>query len=156
MPDLASGVMVVRPMVCADVQAVLGLERDLFAEPMTEQQIRAALDNQDVGLVAQLSGQVVGYVLARAGGGEADLLTIGVSRQCQRQGGAALLLKTLLSTLRQAGIEKLFLEVRESNRAACSVYRTAGFVGIGRRKNYYRAGPAREDALLFALDLHKT
>ncbi len=148
------GAMSVRPMVCADMIAVLEHERDLFTDPMTQQQLASALDNQDICLVAELSGRVVGHLLARAGGGEADLLTIAMARQYQRRGGAALLLRALLPALRDTGIEKLFLEVRESNHAAASVYRTAGFVATGRRKNYYQAGTVCEDALLFVLDLH--
>jgi [ribosomal protein S18]-alanine N-acetyltransferase len=43
--------------------------------------------------------------------------------------------------------------VRPSNSAALELYRRAGFVRIGVRKDYYRAAGGREDALVFARSL---
>ena len=50
-------------------------------------------------------------------------------------------------------LETIFLEVRETNRAAYQLYSKIGFQEIGRRKNYY-SEPV-EDALMMKHDLRK-
>ncbi len=53
-----------------------------------------------------------------------------------------------LEEARAAGAQRVFLEVRESNRAATALYARHGFQAAGRRENYY-AAPA-EAALILA------
>jgi [ribosomal protein S18]-alanine N-acetyltransferase len=60
------------------------------------------------------------------------------------------LLRYLLKEVRQKGAQTVFLEVRESNRAAFALYRKCGFQQSGRRKAYYRQ--PTEDAILYQLD----
>ena len=47
-------------------------------------------------------------------------------------------------------MERIFLEVRESNLAAQALYLSRGFVNDGRRKNYYLDEQGMEDALIFS------
>ena len=49
-------------------------------------------------------------------------------------------------TLMDAGVDCLFLDVRESNAPARALYAACGFRESGRRSAYYRA--PREDAIL--------
>ena len=86
-----------------------------------------------------------GFVLARAAGGEAEILTLAVLPAARRQGvGAALLAAALQgAVLRAAAV--MFLEVAAGNAAALALYRAAGFVEVGRRRRYYADG---DDALV--------
>ena len=52
------------------------------------------------------------------------------------------------------GVESVFLEVRESNHAARTLYASRAFQGIGRRRGYYRV--PMEDALLLKRELGPT
>ncbi|MEI9967207.1 MAG: GNAT family N-acetyltransferase [Terracidiphilus sp.] len=62
-----------------------------------------------------------------------------------------MLLHTLLTELRVAGVIEITLEVRASNHAALAFYSRAGFSQTGTRPAYY-ADPV-EDAVLMRLEL---
>jgi ribosomal protein S18 acetylase RimI-like enzyme len=62
----------------------------------------------------------------------------------------------LLDRAREAGMDDALLEVRPSNTLAISLYRSMGFVEIGRRRGYYQADGGREDALVLRLTLAET
>jgi len=94
---------------------------------------------------------VVGFIMAQVAGGEAEILTLGVHKDRQRQGIATRLLAAILCAAGQRKLERLYLEVAASNRAAIAFYQRAGFAPIGRRAAYYqRARQRAEDALLLA------
>jgi len=80
------------------------------------------------------------------------LENIVVSPLFRREGIGRRLLEELLSRARESGGDALFLEVRESNTAARSLYEQAGFQLTGRRKNYYK--DPREDGILYRRNLH--
>jgi ribosomal-protein-alanine N-acetyltransferase len=82
---------------------------------------------------------------------EAEILNIEVEPHRRRRGIGAALLQAAIRRCRQAGVSRLFLEVRESNYAAIRLYQRAGFERVGRRKGYYQ-NPV-EDAVLFSLTL---
>ena len=87
--------------------------------------------------------------LKRAKAVAAELETIAVAPESQRQGLGKSLFQALAAELKAAGVGELQLEVRASNRPAQSFYRALGFVETGRRKAYY-ADPI-EDAVLMGL-----
>lgn len=84
------------------------------------------------------SGDVAGFTLCRVAGPEVELLLIAVSPQQQGLGLGRMLVTTAADDARQRGATELFLEVRENNLAARALYRTTGFVDIGRRADYYK------------------
>jgi ribosomal-protein-alanine acetyltransferase len=89
--------------------------------------------NQDCQ-VAVSSGRVVGFLATRATApDEGEILNIAVAPDFRRAGIARILMETLLGS----GGRAWFLEVRESNYAAISFYKTLGFQAAGRRENYY-------------------
>lgn len=144
-----------------DARAMAALHRHLFDPPWSDDSI-AALMAPPTGfaLAAILSppcpsrGGLAGFLLARAAAGEAEILTIGVAPECQRQGLARRLLENTFPALSARGARRLFLEVADDNAAALALYRGLGFSEAGRRRAYYarRAGPAA-DALILARDL---
>jgi len=77
---------------------------------------------------------------------QAELETIAVAKDVQRQGIATQLLTELIAILKQREITEVMLEVRESNHTARSLYRSLGFVETGRRSGYY--SDPKEDAIL--------
>lgn len=96
---------------------------------------------------------LLGLVLARAGGGEAEILTIGVdpAARCRRIGRR--LLAAAAATALAAGADSLFLEVAEDNDEALRLYERFGFYLVGIRPAYYARGPLRVAARTLRCDL---
>jgi ribosomal-protein-alanine N-acetyltransferase len=85
--------------------------------------------------VAETGDEIAGFVVVReVFPGEQEILNLAVATHYQRHGIATALLKQVLEKSGQ-----VFLEVRESNAAALTLYRKLGFVKVGRRPNYYQA-----------------
>ena len=63
------------------------------------------------------------------------------------------LLDHLQRQLRQQGVNRLLLEVREGNLPALSLYRQYGLTEFGRRRGYYPAAGGREDAILMDMPI---
>jgi ribosomal-protein-alanine acetyltransferase len=80
-----------------------------------------------------------------------ELENIVVSNDTRRNGLGTLLLNHLISKARESQAASIFLEVRESNRAARALYEKLGFENKGSRKNYY-ANP-QENGVLYRLNL---
>lgn len=93
------------------------------------------------GLIAARGGMAI----ARAAGGEAELLTLGVAPEARRQGLGRALVRAVLTEAAARGAAQLFLEVKADNTAALALYRGAGCVEVGRRRRYYADG---NDALV--------
>jgi [ribosomal protein S18]-alanine N-acetyltransferase len=124
--------------------------RTPFADPWSEPSFREALGAAwSFGLVAEVGGDIVGYLIAREAGGSGEILNLAVDPPRRRGGVGRILLDAGLATLRRRGAEEIFLEVRESNLAAQALYLGAGFRPVGQRAGYYR-NPL-EDALVLRL-----
>jgi [ribosomal protein S18]-alanine N-acetyltransferase len=82
-----------------------------------------------------------------------ELLNICVDHKFQRQGVGQCLLQYVIAQAKRLGVKSIRLEVRASNLSAISLYRSLDFIEVGIRKNYYATTAAREDALLFVLQL---
>ncbi|HEY1952645.1 MAG TPA: ribosomal protein S18-alanine N-acetyltransferase [Gemmatimonadaceae bacterium] len=130
-----------RPATEADLRGIVQIERAAFADPWSEESFRRLLDGHSAIFqvaAAQPDSLVVGYVIAFSMGADAELLNIAVDPEHRLEGIAGQMLDALLATLAARGVGNVFLEVRESNVAARSLYRSRGFAEIGRRRNYYR------------------
>ena len=84
------------------------------------------------------AGKLAGFLVVRAVVAEAELLNLCVAPEKRRTGLAAALLHEAVDELRRTRVERLFLEVRESNTPAISFYEKHQFRETGRRPGYYR------------------
>lgn len=91
-------------------------------------------------LVAEADGEVLGYVAGSLVVDVAELQRLVVTASARRRGVARALLEALLALARDAGAERVLLEVRADNEGARAFYATAGFVEVGTRPRYYRDG----------------
>lgn len=71
--------------------------------------------------------------------GEWEIENIAVQGPARRRGLGSRLLGEFLDLVRERGGEEVFLEVRESNRAARALYEKWGFLEAGVRKSYYQS-----------------
>lgn len=153
---------IIRPANANDIPAVMTLDRGCTtAVHWTEHRYQQIfqLGIQGLVLVAQRSssnattdaGRVLGFLVARHIAFEWELENIVVDPGVRRNGLGTRLLQGLLAEARQTNSDRIFLEVRESNAAARTMYEKAGFRQTGRRKLYY-ADPL-EDAILYRCEL---
>jgi ribosomal-protein-alanine N-acetyltransferase len=84
-----------------------------------------------------------GFVLARAAGGEAEILTLAVAPAARGRGLGRALLKAAIAQAEALGAAALFLEVGGDNPHALALYASLGFVQVGMRKGYYTGKDAQ-------------
>lgn len=103
-----------------------------------------------LALLAQQSGEPVGFILLRQAADEAEIITLAVQPEQRRLGVARRLLSVGLDKMAGRGARQCFLEVAEDNAAARALYVAAGFAEVGRRPGYYRdaAGQPRDAVLM--------
>ena len=139
--------MTIVKMTRDHVKAVAELEKICFRDPWSENSVASELDNSlALWLVAEVDGEVAGYIGSQTVMGETDMMNVAVHPEYRRQGVAERLVISLIEHLRLRSSHCLTLEVRASNEPAKNLYAKIGFVEIGCRKNYYRN--PKEDALI--------
>lgn len=95
--------------------------------------------------------KIVGVLVASKTTVESDVYMVAVREEYKRQGIGQQLFHYFISYCQEAGLETIFLEVRESNTPAYNLYTSLGFQEIGRRRSYY--SQPIEDALMMKFDL---
>jgi ribosomal-protein-alanine N-acetyltransferase len=142
-----------RAMTLGDVDEVSRIEQEVQSYPWTRGNFIDALSRGYTCSVDDAGGEIRGYAILMPVLQEAELLNIGVAAGQQRKGVGRALLLEMLDMACARNILRVFLEVRASNAAALALYRSAGFVGIGVRRGYYRNANGSEDAITMACDL---
>lgn len=125
------------------------LEKSCFSsEPWSLESIISALEREDIfyKILFDEENDPIGYFIASSSYEEAELYRIAVLPSYRRMGSGKRLMEDFLNSCPKE-VEKIFLEVRESNAAAVSLYEKSGFEIISRRKNYY----GNEDGLIYCL-----
>ena len=140
-----------------DLDAVMQVMDDsfdpCFGEAWTAPQCAGLMPMPGVWLTLakDAGGEPLGFALGRVVLREAELLLLAVRRDRQGQGVGQLLLDRFMLNATTKGVDKLHLEVRDGNHAI-KLYQRAGFVEVGRRKNYYTG---RDGQIYDALTLFK-
>jgi ribosomal-protein-alanine acetyltransferase len=91
-----------------------------------------------LALVREEGRKVIGFIIGRQVGEEAEILNAAVIVTKRRKGEGGALLKAMMDEFRARQVSRVFLEVRESNEAGIAFYRKHGFSKTGRRAGYYR------------------
>ncbi|MEC9261937.1 MAG: ribosomal protein S18-alanine N-acetyltransferase [Pseudomonadota bacterium] len=97
--------------------------------------------------------QVIGFAILLVVLDEVTLMDIAISKELRGQGAGKRMLGFVINRCKQLNASACFLEVRESNLAAHTLYLTNGFKLLERRKGYYPTKEGREDALMMSLPL---
>jgi [ribosomal protein S18]-alanine N-acetyltransferase len=101
-----------------------------------------------VALVIEEGDGVKGFLVGRqVAEDEWEIENVAVSGPARRRGLGSRLLGEFLALVRDRRGKNVFLEARETNRAARALYEKWAFIEAGRRKNYYQE-PC-EDAVIF-------
>ena len=140
--------MSIRAAVAADVPAIATLERDnlgidAWSQALIAEGVAGRLPTVRY-LVAEWgtegAASVVGHAVASLVGDIAELQRIAVAPAYRRRGMATALLGAVVAAARDAGADRLLLEVREDNADALAFYAAHDFIEVDRRRRYYRDG----------------
>lgn len=144
--------IIVRELKVEDSAAVEEMEQQIFSDSWSEKSVLETVQQkQSVCFAAEKAGHLLGYLLAYHAADEAEIARIAVQKEARRQGAAGKLMQALEHYCEEHKMEKLLLDVRESNEAARSFYTKNGFVEDGIRQGFY-VNPS-EDAVLMSRQL---
>lgn len=131
--------VIIREMCADDITFVAENEKKNFSTPWREADLTKALDHPtELFYVATLKAKRVGYIGLMLSLDSADILNVCVVDEYRGRGVATKILSFVLDQLSDRGIDKVFLEVRQSNLSARALYEKFGFVYLNKRKNYYK------------------
>ncbi len=152
--DAGAGVTI-RAMAEGDLDRVMEIAASLGTAPdWARTAYEAAIAGGDgpkrIALAAELSGEAIGFAVARVIAPLAEIETIAVAGKAQGRGYGSALLWAMLEELKAADAGEVELEVRSANAGALRLYQRAGFREVGRRRGYYREPD--EDAVLLRLE----
>jgi len=134
-----------RKMIISDLERVLEIEEGIFSSPWTEEMFIHEIEMHD-SFICVSKDEIEGYICGWNIIDEYHITNVGVDKKFQSKGVASFMLGQLLSMRIETGMRYFFLEVRESNQKAISLYLKFGFEVIGKRKKYYTE--PQEDALI--------
>lgn len=138
--------MTIREMTAADIPMVTELGRTSFSDFWNEDMFGDELKKDySYYYVCEKDGKTAGYIGIWCIYETAELVRVCTSPNARRCGIADTLMNAALEKSGECGCERIMLEVRKSNTAACALYEKYGFSYIGVRKGYYSGG---EDALI--------
>ena len=129
------------------LDSLFELEKLCFSIPWSKKLFENDISNKNAHyILAVLNGKVIGYCGLYKVLDEADITNIAVHPDFRRQGLAKRMLENIIEYCVVNKIDKITLEVRESNTSAINLYVKEGFKVVGERKNYYSDN--RETAIL--------
>ncbi|OIN28164.1 ribosomal protein S18-alanine N-acetyltransferase [Vibrio barjaei] len=132
------------------LDAILSIENMAHSHPWKASMITDLNGRGAFNYVLMADERVVGYFYAQNIVGEVSLLNIAVSPREQGKGYGRALLNHFLEQCESREAESAWLEVRESNQAAVSLYLDEGFNEVDRRRDYYPSDQGREDAVIMS------
>jgi ribosomal-protein-alanine N-acetyltransferase len=146
------GALQMRDLQPSDLPAVMEIERAAFTSPWQRTTFEGLLRRTDTDLLAVTAGErLVGYAVCWTILDQSELGNVAVHPDERGRGIGRLLVRAALERACGRGADECYLEVRESNWTAQTLYASCGFEAIGRRRRYYTS-PV-EDALVMRVRL---
>lgn len=148
-----------RQATTADVRIIAEIERYSFPKPWDPDIFRyMALHPRGaptttgslLHMIVLAQGQdIISYAVWEEKCNEGHLMNLAVAPQHRNKGFGKLILRGIVDNMRQKGIVRLELEVRENNAIARRLYEGEGMMPAGRVEGFYGA----TDAIIYSLDL---
>jgi ribosomal-protein-alanine N-acetyltransferase len=137
----------IRWMIRRDMPEVLAIEQECFEFPWYEDDfIRCLRQRNCIGMVAEASERVVGFMVYELHKHRLHVLNFAVGAKFQRRGIGSQLTRKLVSKLSHDRRSRIMLEVRETNLPAQLFFRNVGFRAVSVLRKFYEDTP--EDAYL--------
>lgn len=131
-------------------QILESLHSDGFPNPWMSHIFEDMLTLRNVYGFMAIVPDPAGFIMIRAAAEEAEILTLAVIPSHRRKGLGRALVKKALNHLKVFGTTVCHLEVASDNIAAQRLYRSSGFVQVGRRAGYYARQEGGMDAVLMS------
>lgn len=133
----------------SDFQTLWRIDQECFAPDLAYSRTELAgyIHRQSsVTVVAELKGEIAGYIVAERGGRKAGhIITLDVRQQARRSGLGSQLMAAAEERLCALGCSSVLLEVAVDNAAAIAFYHGHGYATLATIPRYYND---RTDALL--------
>lgn len=144
--------MLIRKATIEDILPIVLLEEKVFHETLGEKFIYDEISINPFSrmYIIEENKKMIGFLGLRVDE-QAEVMNFAIDPSYQHQGYGSLILRFALQELKNEGIKKLSLEVRESNEQAQKFYKKFGFVKSHKRKSYYKT----EDAIVFVKEVDK-
>lgn len=144
----------VRWLIRRDMPEVLDIESASFEYPWSHDDFISCLQQRNcIGMVAELDGEVVGYIIYEMERSEFHVLNVAVRPDCRRRGVGQQLIEKVIGKLRPRQRTRINLEVRETNLAAQLFFRRFGFQAVTVLKDFY--DDTAEDAYMMTYQLQE-
>ena len=144
--------VLIRKMVHRDLDEVVAIENKVFTDPWTYNAFKTDLYNDMAyPMVAVFDEEVIGYACVYVVAGEVQISNIAVETEFRKRGVAKMLMNEILKITEDQNCSSVFLEVRESNKAAQELYISYGFKAVAKRDAYYRY--PRENAIIMVKEI---
>lgn len=141
-----------RLMQQQDIESAYQIELENYEYPWSLPVFTETCENSEYNLViCSGDGEVVGFLLLMLVMDECQILNFAIRKDKHRKGYGKYLLQYAIKYMPKQ-IEKIWLEVRQSNIGAQQLYELLGFKKMGIRKNYYQHKGKNEDAMLYVLE----
>ncbi|QOY55642.1 ribosomal protein S18-alanine N-acetyltransferase [Candidatus Sulfurimonas marisnigri] len=143
--------MIIRKAETSDVSKLYTLEKELFSiknYPLSRGSFAYHVRN-NLLYIAEIDGNIAGYVLVLIKRTNAKLYSIGISKEYRGKKIAEKLWKVIYKDLISLDFKLFILEVRIYNEVAISLYKKVGFNVVKVLKSFYRDGC---DAYLMELE----
>lgn len=135
-----------------DVPFLFAIAKDNLGEGYSREGFVSSLKNEHTFiLLCEDETEPFGYCVFAFAADEAELTQIAVKSDKRRLGAGRKLLEEGILHLKDRDVATLYLEVRESNLPAISMYNSFGMTEVGKRQGFYNN--PREDALILRLDI---
>lgn len=119
---------------------LVNLSSDLFNQSSRYNlnDFKDAIDHKDYVIYGLLDNdKLIGYIYYSKIIDEAEIYQIGICKEYQNKKLGELILNKSILELKKDNIKQIFLEVRDNNKPAISLYTKLGFKQISIRKKYY-------------------
>ena len=144
----------IRKMSLLDVGSVHAIESASFPTPWRRRTFASRLLMSDHrGYVAEVGGEIVGYIVFRFHLGQAHLQKVAVAKEFRRHGIGTRLMEFLFDQAEADGVEVVHLEVRPGNQDAQKFYKAFHFTLDHIRENYYSDTGEAAHILMRRVDL---
>jgi ribosomal-protein-alanine N-acetyltransferase len=130
--------MIFRPMLEADLEKVVEIEKASMPSPWSKELFEAELKRKLARyFVVEEEGEVAGYMGYWEAPGEAHLINLAIAPKFRQKRLGSAMVDYCLQFAAKTGARLATLEVRDGNEAAKRLYEKCGFRIVAIRKKYY-------------------
>lgn len=143
--------MKIRKGNLCDAESIFSIRQEVEEKSSVETIKSELTDDNYLVYVLEEEGQAVSFLTILKAVDDADVIMVATKKDFQGRGFAKMLFLRAIDDLKNSGIKRLLLEVRDNNEKAIGLYSSLGFKQIGIRKGYYEG---RIDARVLELTIN--